>query len=105
MGSSPVTQTTLLAGVDRAAFVVPFGDRLRAAGLAVPLSALGDFSRALAASAPRDVRELYWLARLTLVQRQHDLTVFDDVFAAVFAQAALPVDRASRRALAPPEDD
>ncbi len=89
--------SSLLAGVDRAAFVVPFGNRLRIAGLSVPFSALGAFTHALASSAPRDTSELYWLARLTLVQRKDDLATFDAVFAAVFNATVLGVDPVSRR--------
>ena len=40
------------------------------------------------------VHALYWLARVTLVNRQHDLAVFDAVFEAVFGDAVLPVDPA-----------
>ena len=89
--------TTLLTGVDRASFVVPFGSRLRRAGLAVPLTSLAALTEALAAAPPLEIRDLYWLSRLTLVHRQHDLTVFDDVFEAVFREAVLPLDPPSRR--------
>jgi uncharacterized protein len=105
MRDRPEPRAALLAGVDRAAFAVPFGNRLRVAGLSVPLSALGAFTHALAVSAPRDTRELYWAARLTLVQRQHDLATFDDVFEAVFSDAVLPMDPPSRRASTQPDED
>ena len=41
---------------------------------------------------------LYWVARLTLVNRAEDITAFDAVFEAVFADAVLPVDPVSLRA-------
>jgi uncharacterized protein with von Willebrand factor type A (vWA) domain len=95
----------LLAGVDRAVFVVSFGHRLRSAGLPVPLSALGALTRGLAAAPPMDTRELYWLARLTLVHRQPELSVFDEVFDAVFNEAVLPIGPATRHALVQADGD
>jgi uncharacterized protein with von Willebrand factor type A (vWA) domain len=86
----------VIAGVDRASFVVPLGRRLRDAGLPVPLSSLGALTEALAAAPPLDTRELYWLARLTLVHRQQALAAFDVVFDALFHDAALPRDPSSR---------
>jgi len=87
----------LLSGVDRAAFVVALGHRLRVAGVPVTLTALASFTRALDASPPSDVRSLYWLARLTLVNQPHDLVTFDVVFDAVFTHAVLPLDPHARR--------
>jgi uncharacterized protein with von Willebrand factor type A (vWA) domain len=43
------------------------------------------------------VDSLYWLARLTLVNRHHDLAAFDGVFEAVFGDAVLRVDPHARR--------
>jgi uncharacterized protein with von Willebrand factor type A (vWA) domain len=89
--SHPVTGPVLRA-VDRAAFVVALGQRLRDAGVPVSLTALGAFSRALQVLPATDVRELYWTARVTLVHRGHDLRTFDAVFSAVFELAALAVE-------------
>lgn len=87
----------LLRGVDRAAFVVALAQRLRDAGVPVTMTAMAALANALAAAPPGRVRQLYWLARLTLVNRQHDLEVFDRVFHAVFDEAVLAVDPHARR--------
>jgi uncharacterized protein with von Willebrand factor type A (vWA) domain len=87
----------LLPGVDRAAFAVAFARRLRDAGIAVSLTALPAFTDALAAAPPAQVGRLYWLARLTLVDRQQDIAPFDRVFRAVFGDAVLAADPHARR--------
>ena len=81
-----------LPGVDRAAFVVALGERLRLSGVPVTFTALTAFTDALGLAPPRDVGELYWLARVTLVSHAHDLATFDAVFDAVFRDVALPVE-------------
>ena len=88
---------TLIGGVDRAAFVTAFGQRLRASGVPVGLTGLEAFSDALEVGHPARVTQLYWLARVTLVQRQQDLAAFDRVFSAVFEDAVLAVDPHARR--------
>ena len=70
---------TLIGGVDRAAFVTAFGQRLRASGVPVGLTGLQAFSDALEVGRPARVAQLYWLARVTLVQRRQDLSTFDRV--------------------------
>ncbi|WP_229071166.1 VWA domain-containing protein [Actinoplanes sp. DH11] len=86
----------MLRGVDRAAFAVAFVARLRRAGLRAGLTETDDLVRALAASPPTARDRLYWTARITLVRRQPDLAAFDEVFAAVFDEAApLPLTRAA----------
>jgi uncharacterized protein with von Willebrand factor type A (vWA) domain len=87
----------LIGGVDLAAFVTAFGQRLRASGVPVSLTALEAFSDALAAGHPARVTQLYWLARVTLVRRQQDLAAFDRVFTAVFEDAGLAIDPHARR--------
>jgi uncharacterized protein with von Willebrand factor type A (vWA) domain len=87
----------VLAGVDRAALVASLGHRLRDAGVPVSLRSMSAFAEALDAAPPVQVHSLYWLARLTLVNRQHDLAVFDAVFEAVFRDAVLVVDPHARR--------
>jgi uncharacterized protein with von Willebrand factor type A (vWA) domain len=99
------TAGRLLPAVDRAAFVVPFGCRLRAAGVGVSLSSLGAFTDALAAAPPRDRRSLYWVARVTLVRRHSELTAFDEVFDAVFADAELALDRSATAPASSPSDE
>lgn len=81
----------LLRSVDRAAFAVALGDRLRGAGVPVALPALATFSDALGALHHGDLRALYWTARVTLVHRAQDLRIFDAVFEAVFEDARLPL--------------
>lgn len=97
----------MLRGVDRAAFVAALGNHLRTAGLPVAQSRLEAFARALDSSPPDGLSRLYWTARVTLVAQQHDLEVFDAVFAAVFDDAVLGVDPHARRDPAPAvaEDD
>lgn len=80
-----------MGSVDRAAFVVAFGDRLRRAGVPVTFTAVASFSDALAVSPPADVQTLYWLSRLTLVHQAHDLPTFDRVFDVVFRESSLPL--------------
>src|SRR4051794_10505631 len=97
-----MTPVTLFRAVDRAAFVVALGSRLRAAGVPVSLTALAAFTDALGLSPVRDRGALYWTARVTLVGRPHHLPAFDAVFRAVFEEAALPVTgRASGPQTAP----
>lgn len=94
----------MLAGVDRAAFAVALISRLRAVGLGVPLDRAGVLSAALDACPPVDRGRLYWVTRTTLVLAQADVAAFDEVFGAVFADAAVPRDarprpsRSTRRA-------
>ncbi len=87
----------LLAGVDRAAFAVALAVRLRRSGVAVGTTATQAFARALGEWEPRSIGMLYWMARVTLVQRWADLEMFDAVFSAVFSGAGLPLDPAARR--------
>lgn len=97
----------LLRGIDYAAFDTSFVARLRDAGLRVGLTEAQSFARALVASpltddfvlgSPRS--RLYWTARVTLVDTYEDLSTFDAVFAAVFADAEFSLDPPSRRAAA-----
>lgn len=82
----------LLAGVDRAAFAVGLGERLRRAGVPVTFTALGAFTEALGVAPPRDLPSLYWPARVTLVDDVAHLPAFDAVFDAVFRESVLPVE-------------
>jgi uncharacterized protein len=82
----------VLRPVDRAAFAVALGDRLRRAGVPVTFTALGTFTDALAAAPPTTVEQLYWLGRVTLVAHAHDLGTFDAVFDGVFREPAFPVE-------------
>ena len=75
------TDTSL---VDRAAFAVRLAERLRAAGVAAPLSGAVRLAEALEAIHPSSRPRLYWTARVALLQRQADLATFDAVFEEVF---------------------
>ena len=93
--------SSILRGVDRAAFAVALAVRLRAQGVSVGATAIEDFTRALADAPPDSRARLYWTARVTLVRRHSELAAFDAVFAAVFADAVLAMDpNARRKALA-----
>jgi uncharacterized protein len=92
-----VNSPPLLRAVDRAAFATALAVRLRARGVLVAPTATEDFVRALGVL-PTDTRSrLYWTARITLVRRQAELAAFDEVFAAVFENAALGLDPNGRR--------
>jgi uncharacterized protein len=88
----------LLRGVDRAAFAVALVARLRTGGVVVPPSGPAGFVAALGVWAPAVRSDLYWAARLTLVNRVEDLPAFDAVFEAVFANAVTGMDPVSLKA-------
>jgi uncharacterized protein with von Willebrand factor type A (vWA) domain len=101
-----VEPTTILRGVDRAAFAAAFGDRLRRAGAGVPTTAMADLCEALGAAPAGRLDELYWSMRVSLVRRQPDLETFDRVFAAAFLETEQGVDPHARRSGLPaPEPD
>lgn len=87
----------VLRGVDRAALAVALMARLRAAGVVVSASGPAGFVAALDCLRPRSRRDLYWAARLTLVNRAEDMPAFDAVFDAVFADAVVGFDPPSRQ--------
>jgi len=94
-----VTTPALLRGVDLAAFAVALVNRLRRGGVTVSASGPTTFVAATHRMLPTSRTALYWTARLTLVNRADDLPAFDAVFAAVFADAVLPVDPVSLKTL------
>jgi uncharacterized protein with von Willebrand factor type A (vWA) domain len=87
----------MLVGADRAVLVVALAERLRRHGVPVTMTSMSAFADALEAAPPAHVGRLYWLARLTLVNREHDLATFDRVFHAAFADAVLEADPQARR--------
>jgi uncharacterized protein len=87
-----VTAPLLLRGVDLAAFAVALVNRLHSSGVVVSPSGPTGFVEALRRDWPSTRPQLYWTARLTLVNRVEDLAAFDAVFEAVFADAVLGVD-------------
>jgi uncharacterized protein len=91
----------LLRAVDRAAFAASLAVRLRQRGVPVGLTAIEDFTRALAVSAPDTVPSLYWTARVALVRRRSELAAFDELFDEVFRDATFEVDPDGRRGAGP----
>ncbi|HEY9312256.1 vWA domain-containing protein [Williamsia sp.] len=91
----------MLRGVDLAAFAVALDARMRRGGVGVSASGPTKFVEALRHLAPRTRPELYWAARLTLVDRADDLMLFDAVFDAVFADSVLGLDPPARAASVP----
>ena len=87
-----MTAPLLLRGVDLAAFAVALVSRLHIGGVVVAASGPAGFVEALQHDWPSTRSQLYWAARLTLVNRVEDLAAFDAVFEAVFADAVLGVD-------------
>jgi uncharacterized protein with von Willebrand factor type A (vWA) domain len=92
-----MTGPLLLRGVDRAALAVALVAKLRTAGASVSASAAASFVAALGTLSPRSRRELYWTARLTLVNRAEDLSIFDAVVGAVFGDAVFGLEPPSRK--------
>jgi uncharacterized protein len=99
----------MLRGVDRAAFAAALVARLRAGGVVVSGSGPAAFVHALAQLVPHSRSELYWAARLTLINRADDIAVFDSVFDAVFADRVLGLDppglKGSQCTPAPPQPE
>ena len=62
-----------------------FGRALRAAGLAVGTGRIADFCQAASLLPPDD---LYWAGRATLVAKQADIVVYDEVFERFFGPPA-----------------
>jgi hypothetical protein len=61
-----------------------FADLLRAAAVAIPVERVAWWAQATVAADPAFTGELYWLARVTLVDRPEQIETFDAVFAQVF---------------------
>jgi uncharacterized protein len=74
----------LFRGVDLAAFAAALVARLRNSGVAVSASGQATFVQALQYLVPHTTSELYWAARLTLVNRSEDLGAFDAALREVF---------------------
>ena len=71
-------------GVDLAVLCAHFADLLRAAGVPVPVERVAWWAQATVDADPTLIGELYWLARVTLVDRPEQIEIFDAVFAQVF---------------------
>lgn len=90
----------LFRGVDRAAFAAALVARLRGAGVSVSAGGQGSFVQAIRRLAPQTTSALYWAARLTLVSRMEDLSVFDTVMREVFGSIQ-PGDTRSPQSVLP----
>ncbi len=82
--TSASARAGMLRGVDRAAFVTSFVDRLRGAGLDVSFGAIERTTAAMGVTGPLTLDELYWLLRLSCVRDRDQLATFDAVFGVVF---------------------
>jgi uncharacterized protein with von Willebrand factor type A (vWA) domain len=78
--------------VDLASVAGRFGRLLHAAGLPVNPDTDSRLAAALALALPTTIRDLYWLARVTMVSDHGQLATFDQVFAHVFGGASDPAD-------------
>jgi uncharacterized protein len=88
---------------DLATVAAGFGALLRGAGLPVSPERSARFAAAVALAGPTTVGELYWLARVTLVDRHDQLDTFDRVFRHVFGGLAdVAADRGDTSAPRPP---
>jgi uncharacterized protein len=87
-----MTTPFLLRGVDLAAFAVALVAKLRGGGVVVSADGPAAFVQAMRQLVVHSRTELYWAARLTLVNRAEDLNAFDAVFDALFADAVLGLD-------------
>jgi uncharacterized protein len=85
----------LLRGVDSAAFATALAARLRGVGILVSAGGPASFVQALRELVPRTRSELYWAARLTLVNRMEDLAAFDAVFEATIGDAVIGLNRSA----------
>ncbi len=73
---------------DLAGLAAAFAARLRDAGVPATSERAAKFASAVVAARPARVEELYWLARVTLVDRHEQLADFDRVFGLVFGGVA-----------------
>lgn len=78
-----------------------FGDRLHRAGLPVTPERSLRLARAVALARPTEVRELYWLGRVTLLSDHGQVETYDRVFRETF-RGIIDVGDVSGSALEPP---
>ena len=69
---------------DLATVAAGFADLLRTVGLPASPERASRFAASVVLADPATVRELYWLARVTLVDQHDQLAVFDSVFGHLF---------------------
>ncbi|HEX6247878.1 MAG TPA: VWA domain-containing protein [Nocardioidaceae bacterium] len=88
---------------DLATAAAGFGGLLRAAGVPASPERCSRFAAGVALARPVTVTELYWLARVTLLDRHDQVDAFDRVFASVFGGVAdVAADRGDTAAPKPP---
>lgn len=73
---------------DLATVAAAFGSRLRAAGVPASPERSARFAATVVIARPSTVHELYWLARVTLVDQHDQFDAFDQVFGEVFGGMA-----------------
>ncbi len=71
--------------------LVDFTAELRSAGLAVGSGDVVTYCSAMGTLDPSDLLDLYWAGRTTLVSRQENIAVYDEVFRRFFLTGADPV--------------
>ena len=112
MSPASVALAGLQQAADLAAVVGGFGQILHAAGVPTTPERCGRLAGSIDVARPATVKDLYWLARVTLVSDRAQLEVFDRVFAQVFAgiwdpaevrgDSSSPAPSAARRGQAQP---
>ncbi len=88
--------------IDVAEMAARFGEELHVAGVPSTPDGRARFAAATLLARPRLTRELYWLARVTLISDHAQLGAFDAVFDRVFAGRHDPVDDVARNLDVPP---
>src|SRR5437660_2641706 len=73
------------SSADVAGFTAAFAAALHDEGVLVPPARAASFAAALDAAGPVTNRELYWVARVTLLSGHDQLLTFDRVFHRLFA--------------------
>jgi uncharacterized protein with von Willebrand factor type A (vWA) domain len=89
--------TAVQPGGDLAAVAAGFARRLREAGVAASPERSVRFAAAVGLALPRTLTELYWLARVTLVDDPGQLAAFDQEFRSLFGSPGQVTDVADRR--------
>lgn len=89
---------SLFSDIDRALVTSALADKLRRAGVTVPMSAIVRATEAISHIGPMSLDELYWLTRLSFVVDRRQLETFDELFDAVFDTDHRNRDRRSSKA-------
>jgi uncharacterized protein with von Willebrand factor type A (vWA) domain len=97
MGEVAAPGPGLFAEVDRALVMAALADKLRGAGITVPVSATERATDAAGVVGAMTVDDLYWVTRLSFVDDHRDLPTFDRVFDAVFDTDHLGRNRGRNR--------